>query len=229
MTLRRKPACFKCRRIAWRKAKIKRKPLLIHPVCMEDECERNIYAPPFCCIATVIPSHAEEEGALSQRCLPPSFVRERCTTWSECYSDARESELNSPSCFSLWLSLILLPRLSLWLLHCILSLWKNHSNIDISHFLYILYRWETWPTSSTCTSFCYVIISIFPCPLSLFLIAVNVVQRLSLVFIDSYCVFLSSLPACSSSYLLDMILSHCLDCNIYHVISALWKLIHPWL
>lgn len=66
-------------------------------------------------------------------------------------------------------------------------------------------------------------------PCLYFLTAVNVVQRLSLVLVYSYCVFLSSLPACSSSYLLDMILSHCLDCNIYHVISALWKLIHPWL
>ncbi len=45
------------------------------------------------------PISHEEEEVLSQCCLPPSFVRERRTTWSECYSDAIESELNSPSCF----------------------------------------------------------------------------------------------------------------------------------
>ncbi len=132
----------------------------------------------------------------------------------------------------LFLSLIVfdLAPSAVFVISALYSLFVEKAlNIDISHFLYILYRWETWPTSSTCTSFCYVIISIFPYPLVFIFDCSECCPMLSLVLVDSHCVFLSSLPACSSSYLLDMIFSHCLECNIYHVISAIWKIIHPWL
>lgn len=125
MNWRRKPACFKPRWIAWKKAKIKRKPLLIRPVRTEGWVWEK-----YICTSVLLHSYCHPISRWGRGSAFTTLFATKLHVWTPhhmVWMLIRDWSRNSILHDSLWLCSISLPRLSLWLLRCILSLWKKHS------------------------------------------------------------------------------------------------------